>query len=200
MRVKLKVCGVARIDDARAVADVGVDFIGVITDPVSPRSVNREFVEEVKRAVSTPVVEVIVTFHVSACATSKADYVQIHRVLTDEELEILTTFGKKTILYVPASRSALPYLLKAQMYTDLILFDSPKKGLRSDPLELKLLLDYHPDAGIGGGITVENVYDYLVLEPGWIDVSSGVEVYPGKKDIEKVRRLREVVTTWKRRV
>jgi phosphoribosylanthranilate isomerase len=104
------------------------------------------------------------------------------------------------VLYVPALRSALPYLLKVQRYTDMILFDSPRKGVRSDPLELKVLLSYHPDAGVGGGITLENIYDYLVLEPVWIDVSSGVEVYSGKKDIEKVKRLKEVVASWKKRV
>jgi len=200
MRVKLKICGVTNIEDAKAIADIGADFIGVITDPVSPRFVYRGFIDEVKRIVQIPIVEVIATSSISDVATSRADYVQIHRVLADEELEALTTFSKKVILYVPASRSAIPYLLKVQKYSNLILFDSPKKGLRSDPLELKVLFDYYPDAGVGGGITLENIYEYLVLEPAWIDVSSGVEVYPGKKDNEKVKRFREVVSSWKRRI
>jgi phosphoribosylanthranilate isomerase len=200
MRVKLKICGVTNVNDAKAIAAVGADFIGVVTDPVSPRFVNRKLVEDVKSVMQIPVVEVIVTSPVSKVATSSADYVQIHRILSDEELEELTTLSKKTVLYVPALRSALPYLLKVQRYTDMILFDSPRKGVRSDPLELKVLLSYHPDAGVGGGITLENIYDYLVLEPVWIDVSSGVEVYSGKKDIEKVKRLKEVVASWKKRV
>jgi len=200
MGVKLKICGVTNLDDAKAIAAVGVDFIGVVTDPVSPRYVERKLVEEIKSAVQIPVVEVIVTSHVSKAATSKADYVQIHRVLSNEELEELITLSKKVVLYVPAHRNAIPYLLKVQKYTSLVLFDSPRKGIRSDPSELSILLNYHPDAGIGGGITLENVYDYLVLEPAWIDVSSGVEIYPGKKDIEKVKRLREVTASWKKRV
>jgi phosphoribosylanthranilate isomerase len=199
MGVKLKICGVTNLDDSKAVAAVGVDFIGVVTDPVSPRFVERKLIEEIKSAVQIPVVEVIVTSPVSKAATSRANYVQIHRVLSDEELEELTTLSKKVVLYVPALRNAIPYLLKVQKYTSLVLFDSPRKGMRSDPLELSILLNYHPDAGVGGGITLENVYDYLVLEPAWIDVSSGVEIYPGKKDIEKVKRLREVTASWKRR-
>jgi phosphoribosylanthranilate isomerase len=200
MGVKLKICGITNLDDAKAVAAVGVDSIGVVTDPVSPRFVERKLIEDIKSVVRTPVVEVIVTSPVSKVATSRADYVQIHRILSDEELEELTTLSKKVVLYVPALRNAIPYLLKVQKYTSLVLLDSPRKGVRSDPLELKILLDYHPDAGIGGGITLENVYEYLVLEPAWIDVSSGVEAYPGKKDIEKVKRLREVTALWKKRI
>ncbi|MCQ4343241.1 MAG: hypothetical protein RXN77_07100 [Sulfolobaceae archaeon] len=53
----------------------------------------------------------------------------------------------------------------------------------------KKLLDLRPDAGIGGGVTPENVYEFISLNPGWIDVSSGVEFSPAKKDFEKMRRL-----------
>jgi phosphoribosylanthranilate isomerase len=42
------------------------------------------------------------------------------------------------------------------------------------------------------------VYDYLALEPGWLDVSSGVEICVGKKDLDKVRRLKEAISSWRR--
>jgi phosphoribosylanthranilate isomerase len=199
MGVKLKICGVTNMEDAKALDALGVDFIGVVTDPISPRYVERHLVKELKRSIETPIVEVLVSSPLSEVNTSIADYVQIHRVLSDEELNEISTMSKRIILYVPALREAVHYLLKAQRFTDLILFDAPRKGLKADPNILKTLLDYHPDAGVGGGITLENVYDYLVLEPGWLDVSSGVEVYVGKKDMAKVRKLKEVVTLWRRR-
>lgn len=198
MRVKLKICGVASIDDAIEIDRIGVDFIGMVTDPISPRYVPEDIVAEVRKHVSTPVVSVKVRGSPAELANSFADYVQVHRVLSIDELEELASFNsKRFILYVPASLDYIDYLKKVQRYFDLVLFDSPAKGRPSDPKVLKTLLDYHPGAGVAGGITLENVHLYLALEPGWIDVSSGVEVRPGKKDLDKVRRLREVVYKWR---
>jgi len=198
MKPKLKICGVTNKDDAKALDAIGVDAIGVVTDPESPRCVGRELISKLKGFVNSPVVEVIISSPLSKARTSVADYVQVHRLLREEELEEVSTMSKKVILYVPASLEAIPYLLRAQRYSDLILLDSPRKGLKSDPKILKVLLDYHPGAGVGGGISPENVYDYLALEPGWLDVSSGVEICVGKKDLDKVRRLKEAISSWRR--
>ncbi|MEM0371167.1 MAG: phosphoribosylanthranilate isomerase [Ignisphaera sp.] len=199
MRIKLKICGVANLDDALEIDRIGVDFIGVVTDPVSPRYVSEEFVAKLKNMVSTPIVSVKVHGAIETLVNSYADYIQIHRILKDNEIETLSTYNtKKFILYVPASLDYLDYLKKVQRYFSLILFDSPTKGMPSNPKVLRILLDYHRDAGVAGGITLENVHEFLELEPGWIDVSSGVEIHPKKKDLEKIRKLKEVVYTWRK--
>jgi phosphoribosylanthranilate isomerase len=41
--------------------------------------------------------------------------------------------------------------------------------------------------GIAGGINPSNIKDYVELNPAWIDISSGVESFPGKKDLDKVK-------------
>ncbi|MEM1645666.1 MAG: phosphoribosylanthranilate isomerase [Ignisphaera sp.] len=199
MRIKLKICGVANLDDALEIDRIGVDFIGVVTDPVSPRYVSEEFVAKLKNMVSTPIVSVKVHGAIETLVNSYADYIQIHRILKDNEIETLSTYNtKKFILYVPASLDYLDYLKKVQRYFSLILFDSPTKGMPSNPKVLRILLDYHRDAGVAGGITLENVHEFLELEPGWIDVSSGVEIHPKKKDLEKIGKLKEVVYTWRK--
>ena len=198
MRIKLKICGVASIDDAVEIDRIGVDFIGMVTDPISPRYVPEDIVAEVRRRISTPVVSVKVRGSPAELANSFADYIQVHRVLSDNEIEELASFNtRRFIVYVPASLDYVDYLKKVQRYFDLVLLDSLVKGLPSDPKILKTLLDYHPGAGVAGGITLENAHLYLALEPGWIDVSSSVEIRPGKKDLDKVRRLREVVFKWR---
>ncbi|MDK6028084.1 phosphoribosylanthranilate isomerase [Ignisphaera sp. 4213-co] len=198
MRIKLKICGVVNIEDAIEIDRIGVDFIGMVTDPASPRYVPETVVDEVRKIVHTPIVSVKVHGTPSDFAKSKASYVQIHRVLSDEELEELASFDtRRFILYVPASLDYLHYLKKVQRYFKMVLFDAPIKGVRSDPKVLRLLLDHHREAGVAGGITLENVHLYLELEPMWIDVSSGVEIRPGKKDLDKVRRLKEVVHQWR---
>ncbi|MEM0340576.1 MAG: hypothetical protein QXN05_00145 [Acidilobaceae archaeon] len=199
MRIMLKICGVANLDDALEIDKIGVDFIGIVTDPVSPRYAPEEFVTKLKSIVSTPLVSVKVHGAIETLVNSSADYVQIHRVLKDEEIETLSTYyTKKFIVYVPASLHYLDYLKKVQKYFSLVLFDSPIRGVPSDPKVLKVLLDYHKDAGVAGGITLENVHEFLELEPRWIDVSSGVEIHPRKKDIQKIRKLKEVVYTWRK--
>ncbi len=198
MRIKLKICGVADLIEAIEIDRIGVDYIGVVNDPSSPRYRPTEFIAELKKYITTPVVSVRVSGDITPFYNTSADYVQIHRVLRDDELEVITTYSKKTILYVPASLKYIGYLKKAQRVTDLILFDSPVKGVRSDPRVLRTLLGHHPDAGVGGGINLDNVHEYLSLEPGWIDVSSGVEIYPGRKDLGLVRRLKEVIDSWRR--
>ncbi|ADM28516.1 N-(5'phosphoribosyl)anthranilate isomerase (PRAI) [Ignisphaera aggregans DSM 17230] len=198
MRIKLKICGVTSIEDAIEISRIGVDYIGVVNDLSSPRYRPLQFIDELKKYISTPIVSVRVSGDITTFYNTSADYIQIHRVLSDEELEIVTTFSKKTILYVPASLDYIDYLKKAQRATDLILFDSPKKGIRSDPKILRILLNYHPDAGVGGGINIENIHEYLALEPKWIDVSSGVEISIGKKDLNLVKRLKEAVDSWRR--
>ncbi len=196
--MKLKICGVTDTMDAIEISKMGVDYIGIVNDPSSPRYRPVEFIAELRKYIMTPVVSVRISGDITSFYNSPADYIQIHRVLRDEELELITTYSRKTILYVPASLEYIGYLKKVQRVTDLILFDSPVKGVRSDPRVLRILLDYHPGAGVGGGINPDNIYEYLSLEPGWIDVSSGVEIYPGRKDLRLVRRLKEVVDTWRR--
>lgn len=199
MKIKLKICGVADLDNAIEIDRIGVDFIGIVTDSISPRYMPETFVVELKNKITTPIVSVKVNGSIETLVKSYADYVQIHRVLNNEEIEILATYNvNKFILYVPTSLNSLNYLKKIQKYFNLVLFDSPVKGVRSDLKVLKILLDYHRDAGVGGGINLENVHQFLELEPGWIDVSSGVEIRPGKKDLDKVRKLKEVVYSWRK--
>lgn len=201
MRIKLKICGITNLNDAIEIDRIGVDFIGVVTDPVSPRYAPEEFIAKLKNIISTPIVSVKVFGSVKKLVKSYADYIQIHRVLSDDEIEVLSTYStKRLILYVPASLNYIGYLKKLQKYFNLILFDSPIKGMPSDPKILRILLEHHRDAGVAGGITLENIYQFLELEPKWIDVSRGVEVYPGKKDFEKVRKLKEVVCSWRRSI
>lgn len=199
MRIKLKICGIKSLQNAIEVSKLSVDLIGFVAEPTSPRYVPEEVIEEAKEIIKTPIVYVRASGPIEVMIKTSANFIQIHRILEDKELETLKTYNRKFILYVPASLNYINYLKKVQKYSDLILFDSPIKGSRSDPRVLRVLLDYHPDAGVAGGITVDNVHEYLELEPGWIDVSSSVEVSPGVKDLNKVRILKEVVHSWKRK-
>jgi len=187
--VKVKICGITHLEDAVTAKRLGSDMLGFVVQPGMLRYVKPEFLRLVKGEVGSPLVAVKLSTSFED-VIEVADYVQVHKVLTREEMEELTTYSAKFILYVPSSIEGVEYLNLINRTLDaLVLIDSAKKGTKVDLSMAKKLLDLRADAGIGGGVTPENVYEFISLNPGWIDVSSGVESSPAKKDFEKMRRL-----------
>ncbi|MBB5252579.1 phosphoribosylanthranilate isomerase [Sulfurisphaera ohwakuensis] len=196
--IKIKFCGISHIEDA-IVASNYADLIGVVTDPVSPRFVKPEFIDIVKNFVNKPVVNVKVKGKINDIVNeSKADYVQIHRVLDMEEIEDILSYNKKFILYVPSSEKYYSYFKTIVNKTNhLILIDSEKKGEKVNLEVSKIWIKEYDKVGIGGGITLNNIEEFLSLNPYWIDISSGIEKYKSKKDHDKMIRIVEKVKEWK---
>ena len=187
MTIKLKICGISTISDILELSKMNIDYLGFVTDTISKRYVKDEFINIAKKISEKPIVSVKVNGKISELIEKAkyADLLQIHRVLSDSELEELNSYDKRNILYVPASEKYLAYLNKAIRYSDMILLDSPKKGVQIDlNFARKMAKEY--DVGIGGGININNIDKVIEIDPKWIDISSGVEVYPGKKDTQKV--------------
>ena len=196
--IKIKFCGISHVEDA-IIASRYADFIGIVTDPVSPRFVKPEFIDIVKPLVGKPVVNVKVNGKIEEIVKeTNADYVQIHRVLTVEELETTLSYGeKKFILYVPSSLKYEEYFnLIVKKTNHLILIDSEKKGEKVNLDIARKWVKEYEKVGIGGGITPENVEEFLRLEPYWLDISSGIEKFKSKKDHDKMIKIAEKVKPW----
>ncbi|MDT7861147.1 MAG: N-(5'-phosphoribosyl)anthranilate isomerase [Saccharolobus sp.] len=196
MAIELKICGNATISDIIELSKLDVDYIGIVTDPISPRFVKREFLSIVKKYTNKPIVSVKVNGDISEMLKdlSVIEYVQIHRILTDSELELLRSYDtRRLILYVPASLEYKSYLRKAINITEKILIDSIKKGIEIDINVVKEIFKDYPNLGVGGKINLNNISNFIGLNPKWIDISSSVEIYPGKKSIEKVKKIIEVI-------
>lgn len=190
MSIKLKICGIATLKDLEEISKLNVDFLGIVGDKISKRYVSKEFLTLARKVSIKPLVYVKVNGNLNDLfkEAEGADYLQIHRVLTEKELEELTTFSKRFILYVPAEESYLPYLRKVIDITNMVLLDSPKKGVNLDfNFARKILSEY--SIGIGGGINISNIEKFIQLNPKWIDISSGVEIFPGKKNLELIRQI-----------
>ena len=191
---KVKSCGIATLDDAVDISRLGVDMLGFLEDPVSPRYVKPDFLRIVRDNVSVPLVSVnVLRPLLVALKNPYADIVQIHRVLKEEELELLRSYFRKFILYVPSSERYLDYLRRVLDITNMVLLDLERKGDRPNFGFLAQVLRDYPGLGVGGGISPDNVHDFLKLEPGWLDISRGVEDYPGKKNLGKVRKILEAI-------
>jgi len=191
--VKVKFCGITRIEDAVKAEMLGADMLGFIAQPGQIRYVAPSIIAKAKSVLKVPIVAVKLEMNFMD-VLGLVDYIQIHKVLENNELEELNSYSAKFILYVPSSKEGLNYIrLIDTVHNAVPLIDSAKKGTKVDLEVAKELLNFRPDSGLGGGITPDNVQEYIKINPAWIDVSSGIESAPGKKDEQKMKRIIEVV-------
>jgi len=191
--LRIKFCGITNIEDAMAADRAGADMLGFVVQPGQVRQASPELVAQARKLVKGSTVAVRLDTNFKAIL-HVADLFQVHKVLALDELELLSSISAKFILYAPASREGLEYLRRLSIVSNAVpLIDSAVKGMPVDMQTAKRMLDTRPDSGLGGGITPENVQHYVDLNPAWIDVSSGIEVRPGKKDPEKMKKIVEAV-------
>ena len=203
--MRIKICGITTIDQGIEIARMGATDLGFICVPSSPRYLNLTRLVELvgKLSEEANTVGVFADFSVATIAHVVA--------LTD--LASVQLHGTESIEFCQELRQALPEhieIIKAwrvRSRNDLALIQTYSSVVDS------LLLDaYHPDAlgGTGqtldwqtlaafappipwllaGGLTPDNIGTALSqLHPDGIDLSSGVEVAPGSKDLALVDRL-----------
>ena len=190
----VKVCGITNEDDALFAVAMGADAVGFIFAP-SPRQVAAQTVYDITRRLPPEVLTVGVfrdehpsrVIELANKANVKA--VQLHgRETKEQTIEV----GKSVRWVIKAFGADSPDLPDADQYgTDLVLLDAPSPGsgklfdwrLASDvPDGVRLIL--------AGGLDPDNVADAIeIVEPWGVDVASGVEAEPGKKDPTKIRRF-----------
>jgi phosphoribosylanthranilate isomerase len=196
MSVKVKICGIACVEDARAAVAAGADFLGLNFHPPSPRHLDIDAATAIAAAVGgVPLVGVFVdaprdTVERIAAAVGLAA-LQFHG---DEEPDYCRDWPWRTIkaLRVRAGADVTP--LAARYDTDYLLIDSHVPGLQGGtgvPLALEALGALPADRlFVAGGLTPETVADAVRrFRPFAVDVASGVEERPGRKDHAKLEAL-----------
>ena len=198
MRVRAKICGITRPDDARLAAAHGADAIGLVFYAPSPRVVSIDQAREIAAAV--PAFVTITGLFVDAPAA------QVEATLAAVPLDLLQFHGAES----PAdcARFARPWIKAVRMRetADVAREAAAYAGARA------LLLDsYQPGTpgGTGksfdwaripaacdlplilaGGLSPDNVADAIrSVRPWAVDVSGGVESGKGIKDADKITRF-----------
>jgi len=190
--MKVKICGVTRVEDAVFATKCGADFLGMIFVASSPRCIDVERASEIASAVRgrTKVVGVFrdaPNENVREIAGQVGlDFVQLHGAESDDDIAAI---GVATIKTVDPNRG-----VKTFANAEWMLFDSSSgTGARFD---WSLLAQYDRSKPflLAGGITPENVALAIsVVRPDAIDLASGVESAPGIKDHAKIEKLFERV-------
>jgi phosphoribosylanthranilate isomerase len=199
MSVRVKICGITNLDDARAAIAAGADALGFVFVPGTPRYVSPDLAGEIVRelppfiarvglfvdAETRTVAEVLVR--------SGMDTLQFHGEETPDfvrqfrrAVKVMKAFrvrGEETLMRLPAYADAV----------DAVLLDAYVAGAHGGTgaqFDWNLAVrarDLGKPLVLAGGLTPTNVAEAVrTVRPYGVDVSSGVESAPGQKDPEKL--------------
>ncbi len=196
MSIQVKICGITSVADAQAAAGAGADLIGLMFYDKSPRNITLETAAEIARSISPFVVKVGVFVNPTeelvarAIAECNLSLLQFHG---EETPEFCTKFGVMSMKAFRV-RDAESLRALADYNTDAWLLDaySPDAlGGTGEKFNWELAIEARKlgyPIFLAGGLTPDNVGDAVSLvQPFGVDVSSGVEMSPGKKDPAKVK-------------
>lgn len=196
----IKVCGLKEVDNILQLDQMGMDLMGFIFYPKSPRypDFSEKLVATI-RSVKTKKVGVFVNATkdeiLDTVELFKLDMVQLHG---DES----ALFVSEMASYIPVIKvfnvqDELPENLSAYRDADYFLFDAKgrDRGGNGIKFDWEILRLYKGDIPflLSGGIHLEDIRDIIELgHPKMIgfDVNSGFELEPGVKNIELLKELK----------
>ena len=195
MPVKVKICGITNLADGLAAAEAGADALGFVFYDQSPRAISVEAAAALIRQLPPLVLKVGVFVNapedlvVRAIRECDLNLLQFHG---EEPPEYCLQFGLMSMkAFRIRDAASLPALL--DYHTDAWLLDaySPDKpGGTGETFNWDLALEargWGRPIFLAGGLTPGNVAEAVRrAQPYGVDVSSGVEAAPGRKDHAKV--------------
>ncbi len=202
----LKICGLRQPHQARAVAELGVDAIGVIAVGGSPRHLEpalRPALFEAVRQVRPPCRRVLVVANPGPDDLAALEPERGHNVIQlhgDESPELCLALRQRFGLPLwKALRIRHPDQLEAchawSGVVDALLLDAwlpDRLGGTGQPISPEWLVEFSPPLPwwLAGGVTPERAPGLLrQLRPTGLDASSGVEDAPGLKNLARVAAL-----------
>jgi phosphoribosylanthranilate isomerase len=196
METRVKICGITNAADALAAAAAGADMIGLMFYERSPRFVSLEQAAKISHVLPPPMLRVGVFVNPNEAQVRRAisecglGMLQFHG---DETSDFCTQFGLMSLKAVRVRDQASLEVLD-HYHTDAFLLDAYSVGGlggTGEKFNWELALDAHKFGKpifLAGGLTPENVAEAVrQVRPFAVDVSSGVESAPGRKDPAKVK-------------
>lgn len=203
-RLFVKICGVTSKEDARLAADAGADAVGLVFWPGSPRHVDVATARGITAVLPPFVLRVGVFVNADRETLARIaeeaglDLLQLHGDEPPEALENLPRRALKSIRVGPGFAPA-----EAERYAGSaagLLLDTRVEGTPGGTgraFDWSLARGLKERCGflvLAGGLTPETVGEAIrAVRPHGVDVSSGVESSPGRKDPLKVRAFVEAV-------
>lgn len=191
----VKICGITNEDDALLAVAMGADAVGFNFVPSSTRFLAVQKAYDITRRLPPEVLTVGIFRDeapeqvVKQAMRAGVKAIQLHGRETPEQAAYVSRHFRWVIKVFAAGSGELA---RANEWgTDLVMIDSPGGGsgkvfdwtlAAEAPTNVRLIL--------AGGLTPDNVADGIAaVEPWGVDVASGVESSPGRKDASLVRRF-----------
>lgn len=202
--MRVKICGITNLTQGLAMVNFGADTLGFICVPKSPRYINHEVIKNITQQLPKSISKI------GIFVNENID--NIIKIVQETSLTGVQLHGEESPAFCSQLREFLPNIeiIKAFRYEnseslalldnytpviDTILLDAYEQGVyggTGKTLNWLQLTNFRPLRPwlLAGGINADNVLNALAtVKCEGIDVSSGVEISPGNKDLEKVRRL-----------
>jgi len=202
-RIRVKICGITRPQDALAAVNTGADAVGLIFYEKSPRYVTIDTARLIVKTIP-PFVTIVGLF-----VDAKKD--EINTVLDNIPLDILQFHGDESD--EQCQQYSRPYIKAVRMWEQIKLDDVAEQYSGASALLLDTYIkDARGGTGIvfdwlmippernkpiilAGGLTPENVREAITqVRPYGVDVSGGVETRKGIKDAAKIAAFMKEVT------
>lgn len=195
MRTRIKICGFTQVKNAVEAANLGVDAIGLVFYPPSPRNVSIEQAVNIVNAL--PAFVTVVALFVDA------QEAQIRDILSKVSIDCLQFHGdetakacrlyKKPYMKAVRMKPGLDVMALAEEYNDAsaLLLDAYHPGIKGgsgSQFDWELIPAQCPlPVVLAGGLQVDNARQAVeTVRPYALDVSSGVESSKGIKDVAKM--------------
>ena len=217
MRVRIKMCGTTRLQDADAAVELGVDALGFIFAEKSPRYVTAGF--------AASLIDTLPPFVSRVGVFVDASLDQVKEIVTSAGLTQVQLHGKESAdfcaelkkwnrslvvckAFLVGKDSSGPDLSSYLGSIDCLLFDTYVKGLdggTGQSFDWRAItgLNLYVPMILAGGLNPGNVTEAIKsTRPYAIDINSGVEKSPGVKNhellaqlVDKVRRIETALST-----
>ena len=205
-RPQIKICGLTQIDEAMTCASLGADAIGFVFYPASPRAVTADEARDISMALPVSVCRVGVFVDEDAdtilqtVATARLQAVQLHGMESPELVEQIAAEG---VLVIKALFSHREPIFKDAANFPAAAFlvecgEGPLPGGNARAWDFSLLKNFRETFPLvlAGGLSIANIGEAIhQSRPDAVDISSGVEREPGKKDLVKVKQFITAVRT-----
>ena len=195
--MRIKVCGLHPIRDVQLCIDLGINFLGFVFYDKSPRNLNLELVQKLKKYDKQNSYFTAVTVNptdefIKNVAVENFDYIQLHGSETSERISEIKSIGLKVIKTIKVKNYSDIEKYKEYDNADIILFDTP--GMEKSVEFPRNLISKIPKGekyALAGSISQNNIENIAKLGVTFCDLSSSLELdnQIGYKDHQKIKEF-----------
>lgn len=205
-KIKVKFCGLQQAEHIRLAKQLGVNAVGLVFVPKSPRFVNLEQAVELSKVARRPM-QLVALF-------ANQDAELIEQVIEQVKPDILQFHGTETVQF--CEQFAMPYWKAIPMLENVndwqqsalsyhkasaILLDAfgeRQSGGSGEPFNwFKFPQDFPKQLILAGGVNQHNLSQAIEQTAcDYIDLSSGIEVHRGVKSPQLMRQFMETIAKY----